>query len=1074
MKKRVLSVVLTFVMLAGVLQIVPSPIEAEASTSIPTYDQFLAEYNLNDTGFDFHIINVMPYRGYVEHKRNDAAYQALVALWRLATFQSDPIAYHRNQVDFYTAFLFDVLYEDRKMENISGIMYNALEASGASILKTLSDISEIAIESLFQTDIDSLSDLELGFLGGSFGVTKAIGGLTRIYKYGESVEQLVNRLAKVSVLMEKAQETEQILLTMRNNTSSIALREALDRMILILSGQFTEEQLLFLLGSELTLYQMYDFVVDNLKGKVLASLGLPFLIGVESGKFAANFLFSTDAEIEHFFRMNALYEFEDQLRRALITYTTSYRGWPIDARAKTFNSAYRMLLRTQLLGIKASQDYADILYKNGWFEKLLRRTPPVYYSVYTEELAYIQNMIESTMRFADNELHNIYLDTFFPAEKNVLGLTTKPLPHTKEENENLGVQLELTTFLVSDNTIHRNFTLKRDMRTYGSLFLTGGTLDLNGYTLTIEGDLVQTGGRISPNGGRLNVGGDYTITDGTLRMTNANDYVFIGGDFTTRSEEHHSGSLTAGTMELKGDFTQIGTGEVRNAFNQMVTAQRNWNFDASGTHRVIFSGTGVQNISFESTISGFSELEFENSTIRITSRIRGLKLLHDTNRLLFADNILNVSGALDLNGHTLTTNGSLVQAGGTINVNGGRLNITGDLVQTGGEHNINSGRLNVSGDYTITDGTLRMTNANDYVFVGGDFTARSELSHSGRLTAGTMELKGNFTQIGSGEVRNAFNQMTPHQRNWNFDATGTHKVIFSGTGVQNISVQGSHSGFSVLELRNRTPSSIVFTTWVRVSTLFNHNDPTLSNFVLTNGGSFPDYDRDGFRDHLDAYPLCPYRWLLEHGCGDCDDCYDCFIPCDIDCGCKCKGFWECGGPCECEDCHDCGICEDCFIPCDIDCGCECKGFWECGGPCGCEDCHDCGICEDCFIPCDIDCGCECKGFGECGGPCGCEDCLPVLLPCDCGKCVGFGDIDCDGVINSADVTFLRRYVAAENKGAFLQNNPSFSLLNANVTGKSDEDSKGRPIITADDITLLRRYIASPVGNRPALGLSSRS
>ena len=76
-------------------------------------------------------------------------------------------------------------------------------------------------------------------------------------------------------------------------------------------------------------------------------------------------------------------------------------------------------------------------------------------------------------------------------------------------------------------------------------------------------------------------------------------------------------------------------------------------------------------------------------------------------------------------------------------------------------------------------------------------------------------------------------------------------------------------------------------------------------------------------------------------------------------------------------------------------------------------------------------------------------------------CIVYGDIDGDGYINAADVTLLRRYVAAENKSAFLDKNSAFCEIRARVAGRDD--------ITAIDVTLLRRYIASHAHNRPILG-----
>jgi RHS repeat-associated protein len=66
--------------------------------------------------------------------------------------------------------------------------------------------------------------------------------------------------------------------------------------------------------------------------------------------------------------------------------------------------------------------------------------------------------------------------------------------------------------------------------------------------------------------------------------------------------------------------------------------------------------------------------------------------------------------------------------------------------------------------------------------------------------------------------------------------------------------------------------------------------------------------------------------------------------------------------------------------------------------------------------------------------------------------VRYGDVDGDGVIDSADITLLRRYISAENKNQFVEQNPRFNLGNARVTGHS-----GNP--NANDVATLRQYVA---------------
>jgi hypothetical protein len=63
----------------------------------------------------------------------------------------------------------------------------------------------------------------------------------------------------------------------------------------------------------------------------------------------------------------------------------------------------------------------------------------------------------------------------------------------------------------------------------------------------------------------------------------------------------------------------------------------------------------------------------------------------------------------------------------------------------------------------------------------------------------------------------------------------------------------------------------------------------------------------------------------------------------------------------------------------------------------------------------------------------------------------YGDVDGDGVIDAADITLLRRYIAAEDKILFKILNPRFNEENADVDGDR--------IISAADLARLRQYVA---------------
>ena len=68
-------------------------------------------------------------------------------------------------------------------------------------------------------------------------------------------------------------------------------------------------------------------------------------------------------------------------------------------------------------------------------------------------------------------------------------------------------------------------------------------------------------------------------------MINDIDHVLVYGDFYFQSSNQHKELLTAGELEIKGDFRQIeGVSH---------------NFNPSGSHTVVFSGNEKQTVNFD-------------------------------------------------------------------------------------------------------------------------------------------------------------------------------------------------------------------------------------------------------------------------------------------------------------------------------------------------------------------------------------------------------------------------------------------------------------------------------------------
>ena len=368
-----------------------------------------------------------------------------------------------------------------------------------------------------------------------------------------------------------------------------------------------------------------------------------------------------------------------------------------------------------------------------------------------------------------------------------------------------------------------SLTVTKDLTQYGTI--KGGIFGDMG-TLNVGGDLTQKGGFLYVNGADIHVNGSYYIADpqkdeqgavtgysyvgAALCMDNDEGTLTVDKDMVTSSSwSSTSNVLTAGTLVLGGNFTQLNGNGASD------------NFNATGTHKTTFSGTEKQIIDFQGRSgSGFNLLT--NSFNKAADITSGAIAKLDSDCVVGS---FNQYRELDLNGHTLVVNGDMVQHG-NIKLNGGKLVVTGDYRQEGGFLYIQDGRLEISGDYrlqslqpdgsyTYTGAAIDMTDANGYFLVGGDFVTQSSwTSTSNVLTAGVLELKGNFTQIPGNGISD------------NFDAKDAHRVIFSGSGLQTAVFESpKSSGFNTLAKTNNTEVDVTG----RIS--YVGNGPQIRNFV---------------------------------------------------------------------------------------------------------------------------------------------------------------------------------------------------------------------------------------------------
>ena len=412
---------------------------------------------------------------------------------------------------------------------------------------------------------------------------------------------------------------------------------------------------------------------------------------------------------------------------------------------------------------------------------------------------YQKNAVGNKANFNSESYLNLVLTAgkshiinFEESEKNSIGHLTLENNVTIQNNIHMGIL---------DSNGH-DMTVKGNMISSGDVDLDGGTLLVNGTMNHYRGTIRLNGGKLNITGNYLCVGADSNFTpekenitwcEAYLKMTYAADEMRVGGNFLINSRLNYN-ELTAGTLYIGGDFTQL------NSYG--VAAE--YNFSPDEKHKTVLNGTGTQTISFESGYSYFGTLETTNDQLAFEKRVSWLKQGSDIHAVsngcelgnndmdlngyqLTMDGDISVYSNIDVNNGTLKVNGSLNHYKRTINLNGGKLDITGNYLCVGEDSNFTPGKENI----TWSEAYLKMTYAADEMRVGGNFLINSNQNNY-ELTAGTLYIGGDFTQLNSYGVA----------AEYNFSPDEKHKTVLNGTGTQTISFESGYSYFGTLEATN--------------------------------------------------------------------------------------------------------------------------------------------------------------------------------------------------------------------------------------------------------------------------------
>lgn len=401
----------------------------------------------------------------------------------------------------------------------------------------------------------------------------------------------------------------------------------------------------------------------------------------------------------------------------------------------------------------------------------------------------------------------------------------------------------------SDNASFKNETFN------GSIYITEYTSIYGTYHIT--GDVIIK--RELSLYGSMTVDGDVVFSS---RGNGYRSYIYLYGNDETTSYLEVKGDIRAleSCTNCKINFSR---GSVKLHGNLDITCCNVYtdvyNTFTYGTNKFVLCGTEKQTIEV-ATGSSFGQIIVENTSedgVYSHDKLDAFSIKDDNNKLKYGTyagnedtegrygwtlqqdetidkDLILYDRTLDLNGHTLTVNGDLIQTGGLINIDKGTLVVNGDYrVQS---------RTSGSDGYVYGEcaGFLKMINAEDAVKISGNYYNQSTKSGSGLLTAGTMYVCGDTYLYNSSA----------------FSPSGEHTVTFNvGKSQKNLSAKYNKSGYHYI--------------YTSSSSTFNNLEIEEGNYVYFNSniGAKGNVNDNGttINGTLSIYPGTSFTNNIYHG-----------------------------------------------------------------------------------------------------------------------------------------------------------------------------------------------------------------
>ncbi|TYQ13381.1 UNVERIFIED_CONTAM: YD repeat-containing protein [Acetivibrio alkalicellulosi] len=358
------------------------------------------------------------------------------------------------------------------------------------------------------------------------------------------------------------------------------------------------------------------------------------------------------------------------------------------------------------------------------------------------------------------------------------------------------------------------------------------TLDQN---ITIEpnsnmyysSNVVLNGNLTIRQGARLEINGDLTIDGGNITISEDNVVLVVKGKLSIleNGQARVSGKSTIEVykdIEQKGkDINNIHIGDDSTVILKGSTQQTIFFENPLKMGILINENTSGEPLIFKNSLNfekyfdnghGITGFIGDERAVTISRRINLFRYSGEgawMNKELVIHGNLYIKESVDVNitetetdRVTLRVKGDYIQEKGQFKTFGQRMIVEGNFVQKSGQFFVMGNRtlLEVKGNMDISgDSLFRMGDIGCHVIVDGNFTMRSTRSHAGQLTAGTLEIKGDFLQDCDPDVvdypGSTWGRLAPQALNFCVidkdhelleNQIHQHRVVLNGEGKQTV------------------------------------------------------------------------------------------------------------------------------------------------------------------------------------------------------------------------------------------------------------------------------------------------